>query len=153
VINLRLNGARWFILLSACTASLVGCGGTYDATVDGVVTLDNSPLTAGTVKFTPKVSGPSGYAFIENDGSYSVMTGRETGLPSGDYTITVVANEPSIPNKNPSLPPTPGKPITPPWYRNPQQSPLAKTVEPGGNEINLELTKQPPAGMKTPGRK
>jgi hypothetical protein len=146
--ELRVNKLVCSTMLAALLFSLASCGGPYDASVSGVVTLNSAPLTAGTVKFTPQATGPSGYGFVESDGSYSIMTGREDGLPSGPYIVTVVANEPSIPNKDPSLPPTPGKPITPPWYRNPVQSPLQKTVEPGDNEINLELTTQPPAGWK-----
>jgi len=127
---------------------LVGCGGPFDSSVSGVATLDNSPLPTGTVKFMPEGSGPSGYGMIGTDGSYSIMVGREEGLPSGSYVVTVVANEPSIPNSNPSLPPAPGKPITPVWYRDPALSPLKHTVEPGNNEINLDLKSAPPAGWK-----
>jgi hypothetical protein len=134
-------------------ALVSGCGGPYDASVTGVITMNGTSLPRGTIKFTPEKSGPSGYGLIDNAGSYSIMTGREEGLPSGPYVVTVVANEPSMPNANPSLPPTPGKPITPAWYRNPAQSPLKYTVEPGDNEINLELTSQPPAGWNPRGRR
>jgi hypothetical protein len=130
-----------------------GCGGQYDSSVTGIATLNSTPLPRGTVKFTPEQAGPSGYGLIESDGSYSIMTGREDGLPSGSYVVTVVANEPSIPNKDPSLPPTPGKAITPPWYRDPAHSPLKQTVETGSNEINLDLTSQPPPGWKPPARR
>lgn len=132
---------------------VVGCGGPYDASVSGIVTLDGSPLPRGTVKFDPDQQGPSGYGLIESDGSYSIMVGREYGLPSGSYTVTVVANEPSVPNKSPSLPPAPGKPITPAWYREAAHSPLKKTVESGSNEINLELTSTPPADWKPAGKR
>ena len=128
-----------------------GCGGAYDATVSGLVTLNSTPLPRGTVKFTPEQSGSSGYGLIDESGSYTIMTGREEGLPTGQYIVTVVANEPSVPSANPSAPPTPGKPITPVWYRDSAQSPLKYTVEPGKNEINLDLTKQPPTGWKPAG--
>ena len=55
---------------------------------------------------------------IAQDGSYLVKVGREEGLPSGEYLVSVVANEESTPNKNPSLPPIPGKPITPRWLNH-----------------------------------
>jgi hypothetical protein len=138
---------HFVLFLVACA----GCGGTYDASVNGVVTMDRSPLSGGTVKFNPQQSGPSGYGLIGSEGSYSIMVGREEGLPAGSYVVTVIANEPSQPNSKLGLPPTPGKPITPPWYRDPSHSPLIKTVEPGSNEINLELTSTPPAGQKTAG--
>ncbi len=145
--------ARRAAAVAGALTFIAGCGGPYDASVNGVITFKNAPLSRGTVKFTPEQTGPSGYGFIESDGSYSVMTGREVGLPSGLYKVTVVANEPAIPNKDPSLPPTPGKPITPPWYRNSTQSPLTQTVDPGDNEINLDLTTQPPPGWKPLGRR
>ena len=61
------------------------------------------------------------------------MTGREKGLPPGDYTVTVVANEASTQGTNPSLPPAPGKPITPPWFREQNVSPL-KYIDQTGQE-------------------
>lgn len=145
VVNMPIFGLALILL--------TGCGGTYDATVKGIATLNSAPLSSGTVKFTPEQSGPSSYGLIDGNGSYSVMTGREAGLPSGAYVVTVVANEPSIPNTNASLPPRPGKPVTPLWYRDPAQSPLKYKVEPGKNEINLELKSQPPPGWKPTGRR
>ena len=134
------------LAVAFAAAIMSGCGGPYDSSVSGVITLDGSPLPRGTVKFIPEQPGPSGYGLIGSDGSYEVMTGREEGLKSGSYVVTVVVNEESTPNKEPSLPPRPGKPITPPWYRNQAQSPLKHTVEPGSNEINLELSTKRPAG-------
>jgi hypothetical protein len=96
----------------------------------------------------PEGSGPSGYGSIGSDGTYSIMVGREEGLPPGSYTVTVVANEESVPNPNPALPPAPGKPITPPWYRDATTSPLKVNVEPGDNDVPLNLTAQPPPGWK-----
>ena len=97
---------------------------------------------------SPSVAGgPPAYARIEETGSYDVRTGREEGLPSGEYQITVVANEPPAVQQTASGgPPPPGKAITPPWYRTKETSGLKYTVEPGGNEVNLELKSQPPAG-------
>src|SRR5436190_20757491 len=108
-----------------------GCGSAYDSTVRGVAILNQTPLQSGEVTFIPQQSGPSGYGLIDSNGSYSIMTGRENGLPSGTYLVTVASNEASIPNKNPSAPPTPGKPITPAWYRDAAKSPLKFTVSPG----------------------
>ena len=134
------------LLVAVAMALASGCGGPYDASVSGVVKLDGSPVPRGTVKFIPEQPGPSGYGLIGSDGTYEVLTGREAGLKSGHYVVTVVVNQPSTPNKIPSLPPIPGKPITPAWYRDQSQSPLKYTVEPGSNEINLELSTKRPAG-------
>lgn len=135
--------------LIAAIVSITGCGGKYDASVKGAITFDGKPLPRGTIKFLPAQSGPAAYGMVESDGSYSIMTGRDNGLPPGDYTVTVVANEPSVPGSNPSLPPAPGKPITPPWYRDQAKSPLKYSVKPGRNEFNMDLTSTPPPGYKT----
>jgi hypothetical protein len=143
------TGNQWF---AACVASsllltVVGCGGTFDSSVSGTVTLDGNVVPRGTVSFQPKAGGPAAYAQISEDGSYSVRTGREVGLPSGDYYVTVSANEPpTVAQMADGGPPPPGKPITPQWYRTKSTSGLSFMVEPGSNEINLELTSQPPAG-------
>ena len=129
---------------------LCGCGGTYDSYVSGVVTLDNEPLPRGTVAFNPQGQGAPAYGRIEEDGQYTIRTGREEGLPSGQYQVTVVANElPQMTGPDDGPPPA-GKPITPQWYRSKQTSGLDFTVVPGTNEINLELTTQPPAGWNPP---
>jgi hypothetical protein len=129
-----------------------GCGGTYDSSVHGTVTLDGTNLTSGIVAFYPATGGPAAYAYIGGGGEYVVRTGREEGLPSGEYGISVTANEPSASaTRADGGPPPPGKMITPAWYRSKDTSGLQRTVEPGDNEINLELTSQPPAGWN-PGR-
>jgi hypothetical protein len=154
---MSLHGGQVGILHASAVGLLLaawsGCGGSYDSSVRGTATLNQAPLQNGTVTFVNQASGPSAYGLIESDGSYSVMTGREEGLPSGSYVVTVAANKESIPSAKPGQPPTPGKPITPAWYRDPAKTPLKYTVTPGKNTINLELTTQPPAGAKPAGRR
>ncbi|MEX2309879.1 MAG: carboxypeptidase-like regulatory domain-containing protein [Pirellulales bacterium] len=141
---------RWsrFCVVAAtlCVVALVGCGGPYDSSVSGMVTLDGQAVPRGTVSYQPKAGGPAAYARIEN-GSYVMRTGREEGLPSGDYYVTVTANEPSaVARTEGGGPPPPGKPITPMWYRTKDTSGLSFMVEPGDNEIDLELKSPPPPG-------
>ncbi len=138
----------------ACSLAWVGCGGPYDSYVSGVVSLDSSPLPRGTVSYNPDQPGPASYGVIRSDGSYLIKTGRETGLPSGEYTVTVVSKEESI-NEHPELglPPTPGKTITPLWYLSKQTSGLKFTVEPGSNKIDLQLTSEPPPDWKPPAKR
>lgn len=126
---------------------ITGCGGTYDSTVAGIVTLDGKALPRGLVGFHPVSAGPSAYAVIDENGGYAVRTGRESGLPPGDYCVTVSANElPTMERTADGNPPPPGKPITPVWYRTKQASGLKFSVKPGKNEINLDLSTKPPAG-------
>jgi len=111
------------------------------------VTLDGTAVPRGTVTFHPNAGGPAAYAPIQDDGSYTIHTGREEGLPSGEYQATVTANEPPTSQQTASGgPPPPGKLITPLWYRGKDTSGLQFTVESGSNEIDLELKSQPPAG-------
>lgn len=133
-------------------AAITGCGGAFDATVSGVVTLDDKPVPRGTVSYTPVQGGPAAYAPIEEDGSYEMRTGRERGLPIGEYQVTVTANEPPpVLQTAQGGPPPEGKPITPPWYQLKDSSGLRYNVESGSNEIDLKLTSTPPAGWKAPG--
>lgn len=153
MIAKRILCAAGWLAIATAQLCVVGCGGTYDATVSGEVTLDGNKVTRGTVAYIPVASGPPAFASIDSDGSYSVRTGRESGLPIGEYQVTVTANEPpAAPQTASGGPPPPGKPITPLWYRVKESSGLKYTVAGGHNEINLELTSQPPAGWN-PGRR
>jgi hypothetical protein len=130
--------------------SMAGCGGPYDATVSGVATLDSAPLSRGVVSFTPTASGAAAYGQIGSDGRYAIWTGREEGLASGDYVVSVVSTEDTGDRGKDGGPPPLGKSITPDWYRDPSTSGLNFTVESGENEINLELKSTPPPGWKPP---
>jgi hypothetical protein len=132
---------------------MTGCGGPYDASVSGKVSLDGNVVPRGTVAYQSVSGGPAAYGIIEQDGSYTIWTGREEGLPSGEYQVTVTATEPPTSEKSAKGgPPPPGKMITPIWYRTKETSGLKYTVESGGNEINLDLTSTPPPGWKQPAR-
>jgi len=145
-------------ILPSCLIALLiginGCGGVYESSVSGVVTLDSAPISRGTVTFKPTGNGPSAYGQIEPNGEYELRTGREFGVPSGQYLVTVVANEPpSTLQSATGGPPPPGPPITPAWYRSSDTSGLSFQVEPGSNDINLELTSEPPAGWQDPAKR
>ena len=140
---------KQLVLLAVSCLPLVGCGGTYNASVAGLATMDGAPLPSGSIAFIPDQPGPSSYAAILNDGSYVVNTGREEGLPAGSYTVTVVSRERAIEDTSGrGLPPRPGKQITHAWYATKNSPPLKFNVESGSNEINLELTSEPPPGWQ-----
>ena len=143
------NRRRAFAAIGLTAALLVGCGGPYDATVAGTVKFNGAPVSRGTVSFTPQSTGAPAYGQISPDGAYLLRTGREEGLNSGSYTVTVAANETPPPNPNGGPPPM-GKSITPEWYRDPATSGLLFTVTPGDNTIDLELNATPPPGWKPP---
>ncbi|MEX2169903.1 MAG: hypothetical protein WD851_11380 [Pirellulales bacterium] len=129
---------------------LTGCN-SHEAQVYGTVSFNGETLDKGTVRFEPTAGGAPAYSQVESDGSYELRTGREVGLQAGEYQATVVALEEADPNWAGPGPPPPGKPITPRWYQNLQTSGLKYTVEPGGNEIDIDLSTTPPAGWREPG--
>jgi hypothetical protein len=131
--------SRW---IGACSALVLccvlgGCGG-QGSKVTGTVTLDNAPLTTGTVAFYPNQPGPTAYGQIDGSGRYSLNTGTDAGLAPGTYTVTVDATE--------LIPPTPQNPeplpklLTPERYRDKATSGIVVEVKPGSNDIPIELT-------------
>jgi hypothetical protein len=139
----------------ATLAVHAGCGGSSsEAFVDGLVSLDGTAVPAGSISFVPSGGGAQAYAMSDDSGHYEAYTGREPGLKPGEYKVTVVARErPKVNHTESGGPAPPGAAITPRWYASPDTSTLAVSVEPGSNEINLELTSQPPAGWREPPKK
>jgi hypothetical protein len=142
----NLARCSMYLLSLGLLVASSGCGGVYDSSARGIVSLDGKSLPRGAVTFHPVSGGPAAYAMIREDGSYSIRTGREEGLPAGEYEVSVSANEPSVAQSSNGGPPPPGKLITPAWYRMKETSGLKFTVKPGKNEINLDLSTKPPAG-------
>ena len=151
-MNKQANKGAILCVVAVLAAATSGCGGVYDSTAEGVVTLDGKVVPRGMVSFSPTAGGPAVYGMIGDDGRYELRVGRERGLPPGEYEVSVTANEASTQaQSDKGGPPPPGKSITPAWYRMKETSGLKKTVAPGSNEINLELTSTPPAGWKGKG--
>ncbi len=148
--NVSLKNLLVFSSLSI-VIGLVGCGGVYDASVQGVVTLDGNPVPTGAISYVPTNGGPQAYALVDQAGNYEVFTGREAGLPPGEYGVTVVSRKSSTTPSAGGGPPPPGEPITPRWYASANTSGLKFNIEPGSNDIDLKLTTQPPAGWQEPG--
>lgn len=140
-------------LVAVVLIATVGCGSAYDASVEGIVTLDGNPVPAGSIAFVPAQGGPAAYARSDQSGNYVVFTGREAGLPPGKYGVTVVARETPTEKYNKLGGPNPGKQLTPPWYKSSRHTPLNFEVQPGSNDINLELSSEPPPEWNPPQRK
>lgn len=131
--------------LLLATLILVACGCTRRAEVSGVVTLDGNPLSAGVVTFTPAAGGPTGYAAIGENGTYSVQTGAAVGLPPGGYVVTVAANVPSAADSQSGPGPLADgiRPlVTPQRYADPGQTPLRVVLKSGSQALPLELTSE-----------
>jgi hypothetical protein len=104
-----------------------------------MVTLDGKPLDRGLVAYYPKNGGPIAYGVIDHEGEYFLMTGRELGIPAGDYAVTVVSNEEPQRRLGEPGPPPPGRRLTAERISDKRTTDLHYTVEPGGNKIDLEL--------------
>lgn len=124
---------RLLTVVFAC-ALLTGCGGSLASTVSGKVTLDGTALTSGDVTFAPVGEGQIAYGKIDEAGNYSLTTGNVTGAMPGEYLVTVVAT--GTPPSNDEPPPL----LTPAKYSDKSTTPFKRSVTPGANTINLELT-------------
>jgi hypothetical protein len=127
---------RFALLITALV--LVGCGSKNPARVRGSVTLDNKPLTSGTVTFHP-VGGKGAVAYgqIDSAGNYELTTGASEGLAPGSYIATVVAMElaaPIDPTVEPEM-----RPITPAKYAATATSDLKLEVKAGANSLPLVM--------------
>ena len=127
-------------ILVAIAAALSGCSRGYNANVNGSVLLEGEPVTSGVVTFHAVQGGPLSLGTLDNAGRYDIFTGRDDGLPSGDYVVTVnsVKGAPS-PGMTPAQ--MEALRITPARYSNRDSSELRFTVEPGSNIYNIALTR------------
>jgi len=146
----------WFLkaLSVGLLSTTLGCGGVHDATVSGTVTLDDQTLSRGAINFQPVSSGPPSTGRITSNGSYEIRTGSELGLPSGEYKVTIRANEaPASAVSKDGGPPPLGKRITPVWYGRASTTPLSFQIQPGANTYDIPLTTKPPEGWVDPTKK
>lgn len=138
-----------------CCATLLlyaaGCSNSGEATVTGSVTLDGSIVPGANITFIPSAGGTQAYAMSDASGNYEVYTGQLPGLKPGEYQVALVARQkPTIEKTEAGGAPPSGAAITPKWYSRADTSGLSFQVQPGSNEINLELTSQAPAGWQDP---
>ena len=78
---------------------------------------------------------PGGAQLCFADGSYSVKTGSDDGLPPGEYVVTVVSMTPPPEGVSREM----GELLTPQRYGQRHSSDLKFAVESGKNVIDLEL--------------
>ncbi len=125
-------------LLAAGVLWAGGCSRPYDATVSGTVNFGGEPLERGTVTFHPQHGGVPAYGAIQPGGTYTVSTAGRRGLQAGDYSVTVVALEPTVVPPSGDMP-SPGRSIVPASYGTVQTSGLRFSVSPGANRIDVQL--------------
>jgi len=127
--------------------SLGGCSGSHGtAKVAGTVLYKNQPVEGATVIFHPQgdattakpAQGKSGSGGHFTLTTYFGPAEQPAGALPGDYKVTVSKiDEPQgafDPHKDP-----PPKNHLPVKYMTPQKSPLAATIKPGSNQLELKL--------------
>ena len=131
------------IALVCASVFLAGCGGKL-AQVTGKVTLDDRPLERGTVTFHPVKAGPLGIGALQPGGTYQIKSGDQSGVPPGDYQVTVVATA-DPPKPAAGAGPAPEAPpalLTPAKYGKVETSGLRFTVPAGGGSFPIPLKSQ-----------
>jgi hypothetical protein len=144
---------KHLILLSTALTGLACAGcesatSSYNATVQGTVTIDGDLAPGGTVTFTPVKKGPAAVGAIAADGSYSLRIGQGTSsnpdhneIPSGEYVATVEITGPpgeTTPD-NEGGPKPAGPRLMADKYASKETSDLKKEVTAGLNVIDLKL--------------
>jgi hypothetical protein len=132
-----MTSKRIAIAILWATTLWIGCRQSNEATVHGVVTLDDKPLSSGTVTFHSPDGKNLASGSIGPDGNYEFSIGKTRGLPAGEYVATVVAYETL--NRQAATVMAMPKIITPARYAKPQSSDLKETVHRGDNVLNLGL--------------
>ena len=133
------------VIVGISTLPNCGCQKTLPATVSGTIRIDGQPLPEGSnivgeVMLYPVGGGPAAYGTIGPSGQYIVQTGEATGLEPGEYKVTVRVAEvpPPPPGGYKNAPPQ--KLISPPRYQDRDQTELTADIQPGPNNIDLDLT-------------
>ena len=112
--------------------------------VTGIVTVNGSPLTTGSVTFHPDADKgnttqhiPTGA--IDAQGNYRLTSATKSGAPPGSYKVAVTAQGP-IDSKNPYAPPTH---LINPKYADPNTSGLTMEVSasPAAGAYDIKLAK------------
>ena len=138
------DGGFSLVVTCAFLISAIGCETSpYESTVSGTVSLDGVPIGPGIVQFIPAGNSHNpATGTIQVDGDYELQTSKKTGLQPGEYQVTVaVYDQPEV---APGERAAPGSaPLrTPEKYFSLETTDLKFTVEPGVNELNIELSSQ-----------
>jgi hypothetical protein len=129
---------------AALAVLLAGCSGEPVGYVSGKVTLNDRPVTEGSVVFENAEAGISVSVPLQSDGSYEVRTYDRKGLPPGSYKVAVTpatmgeGKTPLAvdPSQTAAAPPS----IIPPQYHSTATSDLTATVKQGDNPpIDFDL--------------
>ncbi|MBX9681226.1 MAG: hypothetical protein K2X38_20920 [Gemmataceae bacterium] len=116
---------------------LAGCGGETTAEVKGVVVHKGTPITGGTLIFSPVQSGKPATAEVQSDGTYTLSTfGKNDGAVLGKHKVAFTPPPQQLTDEQRTNP----KYIAPPpKYMGLQPNAAEVEVKSGPNKIDLEL--------------
>ena len=134
-------------LLGCLVATVGGCGGNAKmAAVTGTVTFKGQPLANAQVNFAPVAGGPIATGQTDASGKFQLGTNSiNDGALVGKHKVGVIArgpNRPLRPGEVGSGMPgdtTPGDPLIPAKFFDPQTSGLEREVVRGSNDFQLQL--------------
>jgi hypothetical protein len=128
----RTGRGVWVIVALLMTP---GCGGEEGgATVTGMVTYKDQPVTQGSISFIPS-GGSSAWARIGQDGRYHLQNAKRTErIEPGAYVVVIVAGARDLVSEGPveELP-------VPVEVTSRATTPLSYEVKPGANTIDVNL--------------
>lgn len=132
------------------TLSMLGCGGSNRAAVEGKVTLDGQAVDVGTISFIPSDGDSKSGAWGDiKDGNYAIPT--QSGPTVGECRVEIRWMR-KTGRMQPGMVPGTEAPewanVIPPAYNN--QSKLKATVAPAKNQFDFPL--QSDAGIDSTGR-
>lgn len=130
----RLSSA--FLLLVFLIAT-IGCGG-MPATVTGKVTVDGNTYKGLRVTFVPEAGGAAVSGKTDEQGSYTLRTGKQPGLVPGEYRVTITGFS-KTPSPTMTAAEVKALRIVPDESSNRDTTPHRATVVAGSNEVNLDL--------------
>jgi hypothetical protein len=133
-------GAALLLVVAVAT----GCGGSASS-VNGTISLEGKPLVGSetvlvTIMFYPEASGAPAAARLDESGQYVVSTGSQEGLPPGNYSIAISAQEIIGPARGGS---NSMRNLAAPMYANPKTSGFKAEVKPGANTLDFDLKSDP----------
>ncbi len=130
-------------VLAAGGLMAAGCGGDMPLTAPthGVVELDGTPLSSGTIRFIPK-GGRSGHGIIQSDGTFSVSTFEDgDGALISTHNITVVSWKGSVVDPLHSESGAASmKSLIPSEFNTPHSSGLKCEIVEGENNLRVSLS-------------
>lgn len=144
----RAGAACRRFLLGPILASAVllpmGCSGAAGpamAPVSGTVTYNGKPVPKGTVSFVATKDGQrNATGMIDQAGHYTLQTENpRDGAEVGDYEVSIFSHDEEILDYTPKTPIKVQR-VVPEKYEDPKKSGLKRTVKPGSNTFDFELT-------------